>query len=125
MLPYIGLIAFQFPLPISAATLLYVSLITDLVPALTFACEEPEANLMYPRRRNKESYLISGQLIAYSYGSIGFVEAWGAFFAYYTVVNDFGFRPGDLNGKASIYIVEHAPTDVYNPSTPFFGNYHL
>ena len=37
MLPYIGLIAFQFPLPISAATLLYISLVTSLIPAIAFA----------------------------------------------------------------------------------------
>ena len=41
MLPYIGLIAFQFPLPLSAATLLYISLVTDLIPAIAFAFEEP------------------------------------------------------------------------------------
>jgi|JI6StandDraft_1071083.scaffolds.fasta_scaffold15188_2 hypothetical protein len=60
---------------------------------------------MSRRLKNKESELITGRLIASTYGSIGFTEAWGAFFAYYTVVYDFGFRAADLNGKASIYVV--------------------
>ena len=80
---------------------------------------------MFRRRNNKESELVTGRLIAYSYGYIGFTAAWGAFFAYYTVINDFGFRAIDLNGKASIFIIEQAPTDSYNPSSPYFGNSHL
>lgn len=39
MLPYIGLIALQFPLPISVPTLLWISLVMDLVPAIAFANE--------------------------------------------------------------------------------------
>jgi sodium/potassium-transporting ATPase subunit alpha len=62
------------------------------------------------------------KLMAQSYGYIGFTQCWGALFAYYTVVNDFGFTPGQLNGKASINIVMHADQDVYNPTDPFFGN---
>ena len=60
--------------------------------------------------------------MAQSYGYIGFIQCWGALFAYYTVVNDFGFTPGELNGKASINIIPHADSDIFNPSDPFFGN---
>jgi len=80
---------------------------------------------MSRRLNGKESQLISGRLIIYSYGYMGFTEAWGAFFAYYTVVYDFGFRAIDLNGKASIYVVPHAPMNSYNPSSPYFGNTNL
>lgn len=62
------------------------------------------------------------RLMAQSYGYIGFLQFWGSLFAYYTVVNDFGFLPGELNQKASINIVPHSDSDIYNPSSPYFGN---
>jgi sodium/potassium-transporting ATPase subunit alpha len=62
------------------------------------------------------------KLMAQSYGYIGFTQCWGALFAYYTVVNDFGFLPGQLNGKASVNVIPHNSNDVYNPTSVYFGN---
>jgi hypothetical protein len=53
---------------------------------------------------------------------MGFTQFWGAFFSYYVVVNDFGFPPGLLNGKATIDIIEPAHSDMYNPTDKYFGN---
>jgi len=80
---------------------------------------------MTRKPRNRLEHLVTMKLMAQSYGYIGFTQCWGALFAYYTVVNDFGFLPGELNGKASINIITHAPQDVYNPTDPFFGNSNL
>lgn len=63
--------------------------------------------------------------MAQSYGYIGFIQCWGAMFAYYTVVYDFGFKPGELNGKASLNIIRHADQDSFNPTDPYFGNSNL
>lgn len=65
------------------------------------------------------------RLIAQSYGYIGWTQFWGAFFSYYVTVNDFGFHPALLNGKATMDIIEHHPHDVYNPNDPYFGNSNL
>lgn len=62
------------------------------------------------------------RLVAQSYGYIGWTQFWGAFFSYYVVVNDFGFPPGLLNGKATIDIIKPAHNDMYNPNSPYFGN---
>lgn len=125
ILPYIGFIVLQFPLPVSTVILLYIDIGTDMLPAIAFAYEEGELDLMTRKPRNKEEHLVTMKLMAQSYGYIGFVQCWGALFAYYTVVNDFGFLPGELNGKASIKIVQHKNTDVYNPTDPYFGNSNL
>ena len=93
-----------------------------MLPAIAFAYEEGELDLMTRKPRNKDEHLVTMKLMAQSYGYVGFVQCWGSLFAYYTVVFDFGFRPEELNGKASIYIVPHADTDVYNPTDSFFGN---
>lgn len=76
-----------------------------MLPAVAFAYEDPEMDLMTRKPRNKEDHLVNLKLIAQSYGYVGFPQAWGSLFAYYTVVYDFGFKPGELNGKASIYSV--------------------
>jgi sodium/potassium-transporting ATPase subunit alpha len=65
------------------------------------------------------------KLMCQSYGYIGWTQFWGAFFAFYSTLNDFGFTPGDLNYKASINVITHASTDVYNPTDPHFGNTNL
>jgi sodium/potassium-transporting ATPase subunit alpha len=93
-----------------------------MLPAISFAYEEGELDLMTRKPRNKLEHLVTMKLMAQSYGYIGFTQCWGALFAYYTVVNDFGFLPGQLNGKASIMVIPHASTDVYNPTSPYFGN---
>jgi sodium/potassium-transporting ATPase subunit alpha len=80
---------------------------------------------MTRKPRSKEEHLVTMRLMAQSYGYIGFLECWGAFFAYYTVVNDFGFTPGELLGKANIKVIAHAPQDVFNPTDRYFGNTNL
>ena len=62
------------------------------------------------------------KLMAQSYGYIGWTQFWGAFFAYYVTVNDFGFTPGLLNGKATINVIVPASSDLYNPTDKYFGN---
>lgn len=125
ILPYVGFIVLQFPLPVSTVILLYIDIGTDMIPAIAYAYEEGELDLMTRKPRSKEEHLVTMKLMAQSYGYIGFVQCWGAMFAYYTVVYDFGFKPGELNGKASIQIIAHKDTDIYNPSDPYYGNTNL
>jgi len=39
MLPFIGFIILQFPLPVTTVIVLYISIGTDLIPAISFAYE--------------------------------------------------------------------------------------
>lgn len=57
-----------------------------------------------------------------SYGYIGWTQFWGAFFAYYVTVNDFGFLPGQLNMKSTISIIIPDKADNYNPTDTYYGN---
>jgi hypothetical protein len=65
------------------------------------------------------------KLMSQCYGFIGWTQFWGALFAFYVVLYDFGFKPGQLNRKASINIFNAKSTDIYNPSDPYFGNTNL
>ena len=62
------------------------------------------------------------KLMCQSYGYIGWIQFFGAFFAFYVVANDFGFKASELNGKASISGYEPNSSDRYNPTDPYFGN---
>ena len=51
--PFIGLGIFNFPVPVSPIILLYIDLGTDLIPAISFAYEEAELDLMTRKPRPK------------------------------------------------------------------------
>lgn len=105
IVPFVGFIVLQFPLPVSTVILLYIDIGTDMLPAISFAYEEGELDLMTRKPRSKEDHLVTMKLMCQSYGYIGWTQFWGAFFAYYITVNDFGFQPGQLNMKSSIFII--------------------
>ena len=52
--PFIGLVIFNFPVPVSPIILLYIDLGTDLIPAISFAYEEAELDLMTRKPRPKD-----------------------------------------------------------------------
>jgi hypothetical protein len=63
--------------------------------------------------------------MAQAYGYIGWTQFWGGLFAYYVVANDFGFPPASLQFIANANLVVPKTTDVYNPTSPTFGNSNL
>ena len=53
MLPFVGFIIVQFPLPVTTVIVLYISIGTDLIPAIAFAYEAGELDIMTRPPRNK------------------------------------------------------------------------
>lgn len=53
MLPFIGFVILQFPLPVTTVIVLYISIGTDLIPAISFAYEPGELDIMTRRPRSK------------------------------------------------------------------------
>lgn len=52
----------HIPLPLGVLTILFIDLGTDLIPALSLACEEPEDDLMKrPPRDLKREHLVSSK----------------------------------------------------------------
>ena len=54
MLPFIAFILFKIPSPVTTVGVLYISIGTDLIPAIALAYEMGELDLMTRRPRNKE-----------------------------------------------------------------------
>ena len=122
MLPFIGFIIFQFPLPVTTVVVLYISIGTDLIPAIAFAYEPGELDIMTRRPRSKEEHLVTLTLMCQAYGFVGWTQFWGAMFCYYVVANDFGFLPSEMQMKANISLWQPDGSDIYNPTLASFGN---
>lgn len=102
IMPFVGFIIIQFPLPATTIIVLYISIGTDLIPAIAFAYELGELDLMTRRPRHKDEHLVTLPLMCQAYGFMGWTQFWGALFCYYVIANDFGFPPSQLQFRANI-----------------------
>jgi sodium/potassium-transporting ATPase subunit alpha len=125
MLPFIAFIIFQIPAPVTTVGVLYISIGTDLIPAISLAYELGELDLMTRKPRSKEDHMVTMTLMAQAYGYMGWIEFWGGMIAYYAVFNDFGFPPSQLMMTANAAGYSSNAGDIYNPSHPTFGNTYL
>ena len=68
ILPFIFFICGQVPLPLSTVLILCIDLGTDMVPAISFAYENPELDIMDRMPRNsKRDHLVNTKLICFAY----------------------------------------------------------
>jgi len=110
--PFISFILFNIPLPLSTVLILGIDLGTDMVPAISFAYETAEADIMKrPPRNSKVDRLVTKKLIHFAYFQIGVIQAMAGFYVYMVVLNDYGYPPhilqglgvGDYWGKQALY----------------------
>jgi len=95
--PFLAFILFAIPLPLTTFLILAIDLGTDMIPAISMAYELPEADIMLrPPRNAKTDRLVTKQMINFSYGQIGMIQAMAGFFSYAVVLNDYGFPPHTL-----------------------------
>jgi len=95
--PFLIYITAKLPLPLSTVLILCVDLGTDMVPAISMAYEEKEADIMdRPPRNSKFDRLVNFRLISFSYFQIGMIQALAGFFTYMLVLNDYGYTPSIL-----------------------------
>lgn len=94
-----------------------------MVPAISFAYENPELDIMerFPRNSNRD-HLVNAKLISFAYLQIGIVQASAGFFTYFYMLNDYGFKPETLFGLIQVQGYYPTHEDIYNPTEPFKGN---
>ena len=121
--PFIFFMLFQIPQPLSTVLILCIDLGTDMYPAISFAYENVELDIMdrFPRN-SKRDHLVNAKLISFAYLQIGIVQAAAGFFTYFYIMNDYGFRPGALFGLTQIKSYRPLDSDVYDPSLKYKGN---
>lgn len=95
--PFLVFILASIPLPLGTITILCIDLGTDMLPAISFAYEKPESDIMARAPRNAQTdHLVNARLIGYAYGQVGMIQASAGFFTYFCIMAAHGFRPGDL-----------------------------
>jgi sodium/potassium-transporting ATPase subunit alpha len=100
LIPFLTFIILQIPLPLSTVLILCVDLGTDIFPAVSFAYEEPELDIMTRLPRPRYEHLVSARLMTFAYLQMGIIQTFGGYVCYFQVFNDFGFAWRDL-----LYIV--------------------
>jgi len=104
--PFLMYQTIGIPLPLSTVMILLVDLGTDLAPAISMAYEGKESDIMERAPRNPDvAKLVTWRLVSFAYLQIGMLQALAGFYAYFTVLHGFGFRPGHLIGldKARVF----------------------
>merc|ERR1711998_54583 len=112
--PFIFFIVFQVPLPLSTVLILCIDLGTDMVPAISFAYENPELDIMDRVPRNsKRDHLVNTKLISFAYFQIGVIQASAGMYTYFLILNDFGVRPTGIWQMSELVLPGPGPTDTY------------
>jgi len=121
--PFLMFMVCQVPLPLSTVLILCIDLGTDMVPAISFAYENPELDIMerFPRN-SKRDHLVNSKLISFAYLQIGVVQASAGFFTYFYILNDYGLRPASTFFLALEEGWIPNESDVYDPSAIDNGN---
>lgn len=123
ILPFIFFIIFQVPLPLSTVLILCIDLGCDMVPAISFAYENPELDIMERVPRNsKRDHLVNSKLISYSYLQKGMIQGAAGMFTYFAVLNDYGIRPSTLWGLTGLQAPLPGPKDIWDPTKLGNGN---
>merc|ERR1711907_558873 len=111
---FIFFILFQVPLPLSTVLILCIDLGTDMIPAISFAYENPELDIMDRVPRNaKRDHLVNSKLICFAYLQIGVIQASAGIYTYFVILNDYGIRPNTLFNLALLKNPLPNDGDVY------------
>jgi len=117
ILPFIFFILFQVPLPLSTVLILCIDLGTDMIPAISFAYENPELDIMDRAPRNaKKDHLVNAKLISFAYFQIGVIQASAGMYTYFLILNDFGIRP------SSVWFLSQKIGPIPNPNDMYVAS---
>ena len=95
--PFLAFITLQIPLPLDTVLILLIDLGTDMFPAISFAYETPEADIMKrPPRDSKRDRLVNRKLLFFAYLEIGIMQCIAAFFVWFRVMESFGYPASTL-----------------------------
>jgi sodium/potassium-transporting ATPase subunit alpha len=103
IVPFLLFIAVKIPLGIETICILLIDLGTDLAPAVSLAYEEPEDAIMKMPPRDDTAHMVGPQMMIVAYGTIGVMQTFASFFAFFYVFYDYGFTVDSLIGAGLNY----------------------
>ncbi|MCL5770720.1 MAG: cation-transporting P-type ATPase [Actinobacteria bacterium] len=89
--PFILMVLFKIPLPLTIMQIIAIDMGTDLLPALALAAEPPEPGIMNRPPRHRNERLLTGKGLVRAYGFLGPIEAVAAMAAFFIFYYDKGF----------------------------------
>jgi P-type Ca2+ transporter type 2C len=89
--PFILMVLFKIPLPLTIMQIIAIDMGTDLLPALALAAESPEPGIMNRPPRPRNERLLTGKGLVRAYGFLGPIEAIAATAAFFIFYYDKGF----------------------------------
>jgi sodium/potassium-transporting ATPase subunit alpha len=123
LLPFLGLVILQFPLPMTTILILCIDVGTDIYPNCSMAREIPEEGMMLiPPRNVNTDKLCPLKLFFVAYAMYGIMQTAGAFLSYYGVMHDYGFYPNNLFFLVNQEGIVPTLQDMYNPYDTYRGN---
>jgi sodium/potassium-transporting ATPase subunit alpha len=85
-----------------------------MIPAISFAYENAELDIMERQPRTKRDHLVNTKLISFAYFQIGVIQASAGMYTYFLVLNDYGIRPSAVWGLSGIKAPVPRDTDKYD-----------
>ena len=92
LVPYLGYIIFNIPLPLTIMQILAIDLGTDLFPALALGSERPTPAIMQRPPRPKAERLLTSGVLVRAYLFLGMFEALAGMAAYFYVMHNGGWH---------------------------------
>ena len=89
--PFISMVLFKIPLPLTVMQILAIDLGTDMLPALALASEPPEPGIMKRPPRPRNERLLTAKGMTRAYLLLGPIEAVAAMIAFFMVYFNNGF----------------------------------
>lgn len=123
IVPFVLYVVLAMPLALTTIMILIICVGTDMVPAVSFAYENPELDIMDRNPRNsKRDHLVTAKLISFTYLQTGVIQSCSAVFTFIIVLHDYGFQPSILYNLLNEKGVQPKSTDIYNATLTTKGN---
>lgn len=105
------------PQPMGSLLALCIDLLTELVPATSFAYERAESLIMQvPPRNPKTDKLTSFNLLFYAYGQAGMILTGGCFLTFFLAFQFYGLSASDVVNTNNSYFPAADSNDIYKTS---------
>ena len=105
--PFITMVLFKIPLPLTVMQILAIDLGTDMLPALALGTEPPEPETMNRPPRPRNERLLSAKILAKAYLFLGPIEGAAGLVGYFFMYFTHGFNLAGLQNigtDPSIYV---------------------
>ncbi len=104
ILPFLFFVLFGWPLALPILMILAIDLGTDILPAIALGVEKAESDVMKQKPRKTSQKLLTGRMLARSYGFVGPIQAATAFLAFFMILFQGGWRFGmEISMKDPLY----------------------